>query len=136
MTVPTHPTVWEQAAVRWAEHLVESRGDLAPVPALLAAVKAGIEDEGALADALAAAGTTVARAYQILDATHYRDGKRVRLPANPCQASWAPERPCTLLAGHEGRCVLCDVMPAASRAYLARFDAEWGAAVVAFGGGR
>ena len=49
-------TIWEQAVIRWAEHVVETRGDATALPGLLAAVKAGIADEGALETALALGG--------------------------------------------------------------------------------
>ena len=129
-------TIWEQAAIRWAEHVVETRGDATALPGLLAAVKAGIADEGALETALAAAGATVERAYEVLDATLYRDGKRVRGRTNPCQQSWDPDRPCVLEADHGDVCSLSDVPPRMQREVDAQFAAEYGAVVAAFGGAR
>ena len=129
-------TIWEQAAIRWAEHVVETRGDANALPGLLAAVKAGIADEGALETALSAAGATVERAYEVLDATLYRDGKRIRSRANPCLDSWDPDRPCVLEADHGDVCSLSDVPPRMQREVMAEYETEYGAAVAAFGGAR
>lgn len=119
-------TLWDAHAIRWAEHLVTvGKNDAAA--RLLRGVANGIDDEGALAEAVEPTGATLGDVYALMDATLFRCGRRITLPSNPCNKSWDQERPCLRASGHASACESVDTNTAHQRKVHAQLLAEMGA---------
>jgi hypothetical protein len=125
---------WEQAALYVAEQLA-FKGKGGEARTLLVAIDAGQidEDDESLRVLLAPHGVDLETLYAELDGVLYRDGRRARLPANPCPHALRrfdntpdPERlrPCLKPEDHDGSCMFADGPLRAQRASTLQFRAE------------
>lgn len=125
----------EQAALFHAERLARDVATQDAASALLRTIDKGIDDDAALADALAPTGATPEALYAALDAVTFRDGKRVIMPSDACPRFLGRvDRPCILAAEHGGSCRFADVPIRAQREAMAEFEQDLGAVVVAVSG--
>jgi len=127
--------IQEQAAIFHAERLARDVATQEAASVLLRVIDNGIDDDAALADALAPTGATPDALYADLETVIFRDGKRVIMPSDPCPRFLGrADRPCIFAAGHGGSCRFADAPIRAQREAMAEFEQDLGAVVVAVAG--